>query len=87
MASCEGTESLQPLFDEAEMRAHSHPEAKEVDEVEWLRRTYETVYNPAARQRALDQLLSSCSTHKQQQRPAKPVAPRASKSTIMYDYV
>ena len=50
---------LDALLDEAEMRSRQLPDANEVDEVEWLRRTYETVYNPAARQRALNQLVSS----------------------------
>ena len=68
------------------MRAHQSPGAKEVDEVEWLRRTYETVYNPAARQRALDQLLSSCTPQKQQQQ-RKRVPMTATKTTIMYDFV
>ena len=77
---------LDALFDEAEMRAHQSPGAKEVDEVEWLRRTYETVYNPAARQRALDQLLSSCTPQKQQQQ-RKRVPMTATKTTIMYDFV
>jgi len=47
------------LLHEAEMRARQLPE---VDEVEWLRRTYETVYNPGARRRALEHLVSSNST-------------------------
>jgi len=50
---------LDALLDEAEMRSRQLPDCNEVDEVEWLRRTYETVYNPAARQRALNQLVSS----------------------------
>jgi hypothetical protein len=77
--------TLDALLDEAEFRAQQ-PESKEVDEVEWLRRTYETVYNPTARQRSLDQLLAASSTSK---RPAfKPVpAVRSTKSTILYDFV
>jgi len=47
------------LLHEAEMRARQLPE---VDEVEWLRRTYETVYNPGARRRVLDHMVSSNST-------------------------
>eukprot|EP00960_Hanusia_phi_P057195 763490-Hanusia_phi.AAC.3 len=54
----------------------------EVDEAQWLRKTYETVYNPAARQRALQNLMS-CIGGK-----AREVAndgPR--KCTVMYDFV
>ena len=40
---------MHALLDGAEMRVHRDPQAKEMDEVEWLRRTYETVYSPAAR--------------------------------------
>lgn len=82
-------QTLDVLLDEAELRAHQHiqqnPDAKEVDEVEWLRRTYETVYNPAARQRALDQLVCLSSPAK---RPvSKPQQARPFKSTVIYEYV
>lgn len=82
---CSPLPTLDAMLDEAEFRAQQ-PESKEVDEVEWLRRTYETVYNPTARQRSLDQLLATSSASK---RPAfKPVpAVRSTKSTILYDFV
>ena len=79
---------MHALLNEAEMRVHRDPQDKEMDEVEWLRRTYETVYSPAARQRALDQLttVKSSGTSKSQTSPAKP--PKiASKSTVLYDFV
>lgn len=83
--------TLDALLDEAEMRAHQRSEEhgdKEVDEVEWLRRTYETVYNPAARQRALDQLVCSGSPAKRPMSAAsKPLPARPVKSTVLYDYV
>ena len=77
---------IDALIDEAEIRSNTHTEAKEVDEVEWLRRTYETVYNPTARQRALDQLLSTCGSVKRQADASSKPA-RANKSTVLYDFV
>jgi hypothetical protein len=77
---------IDALIDEAEIRSNTHTEAKEVDEVEWLRRTYETVYNPTARQRALDQLLSTCGSVKRQADASYKPA-RANKSTVLYDFV
>ena len=79
--------SLDAMLDEAEYRAHQHPESREVDEVEWLRRTYETVYNPTARQRALDQLLATPSVSKRAAYKPAPPAARSTKSTILYDFV
>lgn len=78
---------IDALIDQAEIRSNHHTEAKEVDEVEWLRRTYETVYNPTARQRALDQLLSTCGSVKRHPSPAARPHPRAQKCTVLYDFV
>lgn len=86
-AQIEDLTPIDGVLEQAEMLALQHPEAKEVDEVEWLRRTYETVYNPAARQRALDQLLSSCASSKRQVANSKAAVARATKSTVVYDYV
>ena len=36
-----------------------HLGSAELDEARWLRKTYETVYNPAARSRALQALTGS----------------------------
>mmetsp|Transcript_74685 Transcript_74685/g.112542 ORF Transcript_74685/g.112542 Transcript_74685/m.112542 type:complete len:420 (+) Transcript_74685:145-1404(+) len=67
----------------------------DVDETQWLRRTYETVYNPVARQRALNALVSGIGAGKRQEgmesmeqlatfsAPAQP----ARKCTVMYDFV
>jgi len=87
--------TLEGLLEEAELRTQKQSEGKEVDEVEWLRRTYETVYNPAARQRALDQLLSTCGSGAKPRygagsaagAPASRPPARPTKCTIMYDFV
>mmetsp|Transcript_31042 Transcript_31042/g.99591 ORF Transcript_31042/g.99591 Transcript_31042/m.99591 type:complete len:426 (-) Transcript_31042:114-1391(-) len=55
----------------------------ELDEAQWLRKTYETVYNPAARQRALQNLMS-CIGGKAREAAVND-GPR--KCTVMYDFV
>mmetsp|Transcript_47322 Transcript_47322/g.94865 ORF Transcript_47322/g.94865 Transcript_47322/m.94865 type:complete len:408 (+) Transcript_47322:146-1369(+) len=65
----------------------------DVDEAQWLRRTYETVYNPVARQRALNDLVAgigtkgdggdACAPLASFAEPAQP----ARKCTVMYDFV
>jgi hypothetical protein len=50
-----GTSSEAPVLDGEE---GAEAGAGETDEARWIRRTYETVYNPAARQRALQALTS-----------------------------
>lgn len=66
----------------------------DVDEAQWLRRTYETVYNPVARQRALNALVSGIGAKKPEgvesmEQLASFTAPSqpARKCTVMYDFV
>ncbi|KAJ1489027.1 hypothetical protein T484DRAFT_1886376 [Baffinella frigidus] len=82
--------------------ARRHPDAAapldldlELDEALWLRKTYETVYNPAARQRALQALVSGsgCPPGKRAEAGASPgfsgfglePLPVARKCTVVYD--
>ncbi len=66
----------------------------DVDEAQWLRRTYETVYNPVARQRALNALVSGINAKRQEggesmEHLVSFSAPTqaARKCTVMYDFV
>jgi len=58
----------------------------DLDEATWLRRTYETVYNPAARQRALQALVSGCPSSGKREVAGLFADESARKCTVVYDY-
>jgi hypothetical protein len=58
----------------------------DLDEASWLRRTYETVYNPAARQRALQALVPGCPSWGKREAGGLFADESARKCTVVYDY-